>query len=134
MHDATHAAVVTAEGGTGRPLLVIFSDGLDTVSWLEDQDVLETIRKSEVLVYAVTVEGRWNSFLKDMTHASGGSLFEARSNRDLRRTFLKVLEEFKSRYLLGYSPTGVPLGGWHRLDVRVKGRSVTVKARPGYFR
>jgi hypothetical protein len=23
--------------------------------------------------------------------------------------------------------------GWHRLDVRVKNRNVTVKARPGYF-
>ena len=37
------------------------------------------------------------------------------------------------RYLISYSPQGVSGAGWHRLDVRVKGRSATVKARPGYF-
>ena len=47
--------------------------------------------------------------------------------------FIRILEEFRMRYLISYSPQGVSGAGWHRLDVRVKGRSVTVKARPGYF-
>ena len=46
---------------------------------------------------------------------------------------VKTLDEFRERYLVSYSPTGVTGAGWHRLDVRVKGRSVTVKARPGYL-
>ena len=37
------------------------------------------------------------------------------------------------RYLVSYSPQGVAPGGWHRLEVRVKHRGATVKARPGYF-
>jgi len=37
------------------------------------------------------------------------------------------------RYLISYSPQGVSGAGWHRLEVRVKGRGATVKARPGYF-
>lgn len=45
---------------------------------------------------------------------------------------VKVLEEFRQRYLLSYSPAGVARGGWHRLEVRLKGRRRTVKARPGY--
>jgi hypothetical protein len=47
--------------------------------------------------------------------------------------FVGVLEEFRQRYLLSYSPQGVPTGGWHRLEVRVKRRGATVKARPGYL-
>ena len=31
------------------------------------------------------------------------------------------------------SPQSVSTGGWHRLDVRVRGRGLTVQARPGYL-
>jgi hypothetical protein len=34
---------------------------------------------------------------------------------------------------VSYSPRGVPSGGWHRLQVRIKGRRATVRARAGYF-
>jgi hypothetical protein len=43
-----------------------------------------------------------------------------------------VLEEFRQRYLVSYTPRGVAKDGWHRLTVRVK-RGGTVKARPGYL-
>jgi hypothetical protein len=35
--------------------------------------------------------------------------------------------------LISYSPRGVSSGGWHRVEVRVKGRNANVKARPGYL-
>ena len=47
--------------------------------------------------------------------------------------FLQVLEEFRQRYVVSYSPSGVSREGWHQLVVRVKGRSATVRARPGYL-
>jgi hypothetical protein len=46
---------------------------------------------------------------------------------------LIVLDEFRGRYVLGFTPQGTGRGdGRHTLQVRVKGRSVWVKARPGY--
>jgi hypothetical protein len=45
---------------------------------------------------------------------------------------LSILDEFRHRYLVSYTPRGVARDGWHRLTVRVK-RSGTVKARPGYL-
>ena len=44
-----------------------------------------------------------------------------------------MLEEFRRSYLVSYTPRGVDRNGWHRLDVRVKGRRVNVRARPGYL-
>jgi len=35
---------------------------------------------------------------------------------------------------VSYSPENVPRGGWHRLEVHVKGRRASIKARPGYMR
>jgi len=37
-------------------------------------------------------------------------------------------------YLLSCSPQNVAATGWHAIDVRVKGRSLKVKARRGYQR
>ena len=43
-----------------------------------------------------------------------------------------MVDEFRTKYLLRYAPAGVTKGGWHDITVRVKGRKVTVRARPGY--
>jgi hypothetical protein len=47
--------------------------------------------------------------------------------------FSRILEEFRVRYLISYSPEGVTSTGWHQLEVRVRKRGATVRARPGYF-
>ena len=72
-------------------------------------------------------------FLEELTELTGGASYEVESTKDLGAVFLRVLDEFRQRYLLSYSPQGVSRDGWHRLDVRVKGRKVSVKNRPGYL-
>jgi hypothetical protein len=40
------------------------------------------------------------SFLKDLCKRTGGRLLRAGSIRDITKTFLEVLDEFRHRYLL----------------------------------
>ncbi len=131
--DACYAGLMLAETRSSRPLIVVFSDGLDTVSWLSGDRVLKAAKRSNAVVYAVSA-GRVPShvFLGDFTRVTGGSLFDIESNRDLDAVFLKILEEFRQRYLLAYAPAGVSKDGWHELKIRVKGRNLDIKARPGY--
>jgi hypothetical protein len=72
------------------------------------------------------------SFLRDLGRQTGGDVIEVETTRDLRGRFQTILEEFRQRYLISYTPRGVALRGWHDVTVRVKGRSVTVRTRPGY--
>ena len=72
------------------------------------------------------------ALLKDFVEQTGGSLLEIESTGDLPNIFLRILEEFRQRYLLSYSPRNVARTGWHRIDVRVKNGRVSVKARAGY--
>ena len=65
------------------------------------------------------------TFLKDIGEVTGGAVLEIVSTQDLSQTFLRILEEFRQRYLLSFSPRGVSATGWHQLDVRVKGRRGT---------
>ncbi len=132
--DAVHTSIVVAESGVGRALLVVFSDGFDTASWLPADSVLDTARRSDVVAYCVSTRERLDSqFAEALASATGGARLEVASTRDLGTAFVRILEEFRQRYLVSYTPRGVSKEGWHRLEVRVKGRRLTVRARPGYL-
>jgi Ca-activated chloride channel family protein len=132
--DSSYAGLMVGESDVGRALLLVFSDGVDTASWLSPARVLETAKRCDVVVYGVSLAGSQKStFLRDLSAFTGGRLLESESIRNLSDVFVQILDEFRQRYLLTYSPQGVPRSGWHRLDVRVRGRNVTVKARPGYL-
>jgi VWFA-related protein len=131
--DASFAGMMIGESDVGRSLLIVFTDGIDTRSWLTPEAVLETAKRCDVVVYGVEVGKRRFSFPRELSTATGGRLIQIESTRDLNTTFREILEEFRRRYLISYSPEGVTPGGWHRLDVRVKGRNATVRARTGYL-
>jgi Ca-activated chloride channel family protein len=132
--DASFAGMMVAESDVGRGLVIVFSDGLDTSSWLRPKAVLDVAKRSDAVVYAVSAGlASRAEFLGDLTEQTGGRLFKVESTRSLSEVFLEVLSEFRQRYLLSYSPAGVSHEGWHELTVRVKSRSATVKARPGYL-
>jgi Ca-activated chloride channel homolog len=131
--DGTYAGMTIGESDAGRALLIVFSDGLDTSSWLSADKVLDAGKRSDAVAYAVAVRSPVKpEFLRDLTSQSGGRLFEIEKMDDLETTFVGILDEFRHRYLVSYTPRGVAREGWHRLDVRVK-RKGTVKARPGYL-
>ena len=65
---------------------------------------------------------------------TGGRLVEADWETDLKKVFTAILREFRQRYVLGFSPRGVPTGdGWHTLEVKVKRHGANVRARSGYW-
>jgi VWFA-related protein len=129
--DGAYAAMALTASDVGRDLVILFSDGFDTASWLAAASVLESARRADAVVYSVSARGP-APFLRDLSELTGGTPFEVESTKDLRGRFLAILEEFRQRYLVSYSPQGVSKDGWHRLDVRVKGRRAAVKARAGY--
>ena len=130
--DGVFAGMMVGESEVGRSLLMVFSDGLDTASFLDAARVLDLARRSDVVVYPVTSKGARPDFLEDLATLSGGRLHEVDARSDLSATFRSILDEFRYRYLVTYTPRGVPRGGWHKLDVRVNRPGATVKARPGY--
>jgi VWFA-related protein len=132
--DASFAGMMLAESDVGRGLVIVFSDGRDTSSWLRPKAVLDVAKRCDAVVYGVAAGLALKAeFLKDLTDQTGGRLFMIESTKGLSAVFLEVLDEFRQRYLVSYSPSGVPQDGWHELTVRVKGRGATVRARPGYL-
>jgi VWFA-related protein len=130
--DGAYAGIEVGESDAGRALLIVFSDGLDTASWLPADKVLDAAKRSDVVTYAVAVRSPLKpEFLRDLTAFTGGRLFEVEKTEKLDAIFNGILQEFRQRYLVSYTPRGVAREGWHKLDVRVR-RGGVVKARPGY--
>jgi hypothetical protein len=135
--DGSYAAMVLAESAgpdVRRGLVIVFTDGADTISWLTPDRVLDASRRTDAVVYGVIVRSRNKaSFLHELADRTGGGVVEIESTKDLADRFVGILDEFRQRYLVSYTPRGVSKGGWHRLDVRLKGRKGAVKARAGYL-
>jgi tight adherence protein B len=130
LRDAVQIALDLRPRDRTRTLLLVFTDGEDTSSWLSASAVLDSARRAAVVVHVVRVQS--DTFLDRLADVTGGRTWSATSDRQLRELFTRALEEMRARYLVTYTPRGVSKPGWHELRVKVKsGGDVTT--RPGYF-
>ena len=131
--DATFSGLVLSGNDSGRSVMFIFSDGMDTSSWLQPASVVNAAKRANVTIFGVTVGKTNGTFLRDLAQFTGGDVVEVQSTKDLKSTFVRLLTEYRQRYLVGYTPTGVSSTGWHQIEVSVPKRANTsVKTRAGY--
>lgn len=131
--DGIHAAIMTTQAEAGRSLVIVCTDGRDTLSWLQADEVAEIAKRSNAVIYGVAAGGarQWSD-LKDLTELTGGHTIEIEKSSGFRAELMRVLEEFRSRYVLTFTPRGVPAGGFHQLEVKARRAGLRVRARPGY--
>ena len=145
--DATFAGILAADGGDGPKLLLVLTDGGNNASWLQAGAVIDAARRHETVVYPVAVDPdrRWPgrvrrrtsdslALLQEIADQTGGRQVDAGWDRSLGEVFQTILREYRQRYIVSFTPTGVGSGdGWHDLEVRVKRRGATVRARTRYW-
>ena len=162
LHDAAYAAITFNDEQPGRRLVLLFSDGQDMSSWLPGQFVLDAAHRSDAVIYAVGLvaagSDRTPGFRLDfrsgiqapvpsvaplllpepllaaLTSDTGGAFLTTNRSDKLRETFIRVINEFRTRYLLTYTPRGVDGNGWHPIEVKLKGKRGSVTARRGYLK
>ncbi len=144
LNDALYAGLSLAARDTARTLVILLSDGHENSSWLSHAAVMTSVKGSTATVYAVeAIDGRLanpqstsagHDLLSEIARDGGGELMKADARTDLSAVFVDVLQRFRERYLLAYSPQGVKRDdGWHRLTVSLKQKRGRVTARSGYF-
>jgi len=145
LRDAAWSALKRAERVRGRMLVLLFTDGTDTSSWLTEDAVLAMARESDCVVHVIhtgaPVQGRQRTadeledaaFLSRLAAISGGRLWESSEAQDLELAVRRALAEMRSRYVLRFERPPDARPGWHRLEVKLKGTKADVLARRGYF-
>jgi VWFA-related protein len=136
MWDAIVSGVSLVTGLDGRSLVLVFSDGMDTSSWLDEDRAVDLLKRSEVVVSSVQPRNVVSEPvpLERAARATGGAVIEAARAGRLPQQFVDLLNEFRLGYVLTYTPVGVATNdGWHKVSVKLKNRPGKTRAREGYY-
>lgn len=115
LHAVVWEAPGTPSGATGRVITFLPPEGSETTSHLAE----------------FRMPG-WEETFRTVMEAvarSGGTVRHAAADT---AAFQSVLDDFRTSYVLSFSPRGVAATGWHDLSVKVRRGSLTVRARKGY--
>lgn len=161
LHDAISLALVSSRVPGRRQLIVVFTDGIDASS-ITSLPMLTDVASRTTATLTMVMPGSApivtqqfsqvsmvptltttilatprlatvNSAYVALTSSTGGSVVPFRPGEDLGLVFRRILDSFRSTYVLHFLPTGVEPGGFHELRVTVKRPNTTVVARRGYF-
>lgn len=127
-----------------RRAMIVLSDGDDTSSLVDFEQVLDLASRSDIVIYAIGLgqhepPGLRNDqagefVLRRLAHQTGGRAFFPQQARDLAGVYQSIREELSSQYSLAYeSSAATKDGGWRRVTVRVNRPSVVVRTRQGYY-
>lgn len=128
----------------GRPrrrVIVLVSDGEDTVSLVWEEQVLELVRRREATVHVIALRAESDAsnrsarLLRLLSGESGGEVHHPGSIRDLDSVYARIGDELRSQYTVGYvSSNPAQDGGWRRIELRVRGKKdLQVRHRTGYY-
>ncbi len=134
LRDTIARAIDRLEPESGRRALVLFSDGVDRYSETTIAQVLDRVRSSGVIVYAIAIGRERPAFFAEAAVLSGGRSFRIADGRQLGSTLAQVARELRYQYLLGYTPSRPITGSgeWRAIRVDVHRAGVQVRARDGY--
>lgn len=117
MYDAITRVVQTYFAPLkGRKAIIVLTDGVVTGRNISAQQVLETLQKSDTLIYPVIFKTRHNSqtglrnrrpltieLLEVLAEETAGRFYEKDATK-LKEAFEGIAEELKKQYLLGFYP------------------------------
>jgi Ca-activated chloride channel family protein len=148
LYDAAAAAAkhVAARSATHKAVIIL-TDGIDTSSRLTASQVSGLASSIDVPVSVVATVSSTDARLamersrrsvhsesadlRDLADWTGGQLVFASTLGETGLAVSKMLSELRQQYVIAIEAANTR--EWRRLDVRVKRRAASVKARTGYF-
>ena len=157
--DALYAAL-TLPNTRSRSLVVLFTDGVDNSSWLDWKQIQRVAERSNAVIHVVGLkplgittpgetaefgirsvpiesptalefEGPWG--LRQIAETTGGLYWQAESLDRLKAAFGAIAEAMGKRYILRYTPENVTRVGWHKIELKLRGKKGDVHTRRGYW-
>jgi Ca-activated chloride channel family protein len=114
LYDAVYLGSQALGKRQGRKVMVVITDGGDTVSQVNYQEALRAAQESEAIIYSIIIVPIEASAGRDTggEHAliqisadTGGKYYYATSLPQLDEAFRKISDELRTQYLLAYYPS-----------------------------
>jgi len=147
LFDAVYLASRSLDRRQGRKVMVLITDGGDTISKIDYKEAARAAEEAEALVYSIIVVPIENSAgretggehaLIQLSEDTGGKYYYATSMAQLDDAFRKIGDELRTQYLVAYYPSQrLSNSQFRRIQVAVAGvaeaPSYRVRHRAGYY-
>jgi Ca-activated chloride channel family protein len=135
----------------GRKVMVVITDGGDTISKTSYQEAIREAQQAEVILYSIIIVPIENSAGRDIggEHAliqlsrdTGGKYFYASGLEQLDAAFKQISDELRTQYLIAYYPSKrVADSDFRRIDIKIDPvtkdyptpSELVVRHRAGYY-
>jgi Ca-activated chloride channel family protein len=147
LFDAVYLASRSLDRRQGRKVMVLITDGGDTISRVDYKGAARAAEEAEALVYSIIVVPIENSAgretggehaLIQLSEDTGGKYYYATSMSQLDDAFRQIGDELRTQYLLAYYPSQrLSNSQFRRIQVSVSGPPDSpgyhVRHRVGYY-
>ena len=155
LFDSLIAALLQPVDATHRRLVIVLTDGVDTSSTVSYEVRSAVLERAVAVVHLITTSAvrdeeqfgppgllkgvtatTFDDFswvLRDVADRTGGRHFEVKPTEDFLPALGAAIEEFRTRYIVRFTPQGVEASGWHVLTVKVAGRHDELRHKVGYW-
>jgi Ca-activated chloride channel family protein len=147
LYDALYLGAQALEPRQGRKVMVVITDGGDTLSKVDYKDAVRSAQEAEAIVYSIIVvpieasAGRdtgGEHALIQISQDTGGKYFYATSIAQLDDAFQQISKELRTQYLLAYYPSQrLSDSEFRRIEIKIAGEPAAaayhVRHRTGYY-
>ena len=144
LYDALGTYLNGASAQTGEKILVMYTDGGDTRSAINQRELMDLLKASDVTLYAIgylehqgSARSEQQQVLQRFALATGGQAFFPSRLKDLDSMYERILRDISSRYSMGYVSTDTRMDGkWRDVKIRIvrpELKDAKIRTRPGYF-
>jgi Ca-activated chloride channel homolog len=147
LYDAIYIASRDLDRRKGRKVIVLITDGGDTISKVDYKEALRATEEAEAIVYSIIIvpiessagrETGGEHALIQISEDTGGKYYYANTTAELDEAFRKISDELRTQYLLAYYPSQhTSFSEFRSIEVKVIGSadaaSYRVRHRAGYY-
>jgi Ca-activated chloride channel family protein len=144
LFDTVAAAAEYLKPQRTRKVILIVSDGTDTISDLDFDTTMARLLADDCQVYAVQTGNSESANLRDLagerrmeefTAQTGGAVYVPHTNAELAEAFKQIAIDLSQQYVLSYYPAGnLRDGRFRAFTLNVKTRpNLRVRTRKGYY-
>jgi Ca-activated chloride channel family protein len=144
VYDAVYLGSEALENRKGRKVMIIITDGGDTISKIDFHEAVREAQQSEAIIYPIIVvpieasAGRdigGEHALIDIARETGGKYYYATDLPTLDKAFRQISDELRTQYLLAYYPSRrLSDSSFRRLRVDIKDHpDLHARYRAGYY-
>ena len=146
LYDAIHLGADALMKREGRKVMLLITDGGDTVSQVKYAEALREAQIAEAIVYPIIIVPIEASAGRDLggehaliqiAHDTGGKYYYASDLKTLDEAFRRISEELRTQYLLAYYPSRrLADSDFRKIDVEIAApdaEELRSRHRTGYY-